>query len=97
MLAEESVKPALFFSDITSEWKMYRRYIDQQPKEDMQAQLKELTKNSILIAMFPYLSIIANIICLSIPVGTTSMEQNFSKMKMIKTRRRNHLGEMSLS
>ena len=56
---------------------MYRRYIAQQPKEDMKAQLKELTTNSMLIAMFPNLSFIANI-CLSIPVGTASVERSFS-------------------
>ena len=52
VLAEESVKPALVSSDITLEWKTYRRYIAQQPKEDMKAQMKELTTNSMLIAMF---------------------------------------------
>ena len=70
---EESVKPALVSSDITSEWKTYRRYIAPQPKEDMEAQLKELTTNSKLIVMFPNLSNIANI-CLLIPVGTASVE-----------------------
>ena len=29
VLAEESVEPALVSSDITSEWKTYRRYIAQ--------------------------------------------------------------------
>ena len=62
----------------------------------MKAKLKELTTNSMLIAMFPNLSVIANI-CLSIPVGTASVERNFSQTKMIKTRLRNRLGEMSLS
>ena len=62
---------------------MYRRYIAQQPKKDMKAQLKELTTNSMLIAMLPHLSVIANI-CLSIPVGTASVERSFSQMKMIK-------------
>ena len=42
VLAKENVKPALVSSDITSEWKIYCRYIAQQPKEDMKAQLKEL-------------------------------------------------------
>ena len=96
VLAEESVEPALVSSDITSEWKTYCRYIAQQPKEDMRAQLKELPTNSMLIAMFPDLSVIANI-CLSIPVRTASVESSFSQMKMIKTRLRNRLGEMSLS
>ena len=52
--------------------------------------------NSMLIAMFPNLSVIANI-CLSIPVRTASVERSFSQIKMIKTRLRNRLGEMSLS
>ena len=95
VLAEESVKPALVSSDITSEWKKYHRYITQQPKEDIKAQLKELTTNSMLIAMFPNLSVIPNI-CLSIPVGTASVEWSFSQMKMIKTQLRNRLGEISL-
>ena len=43
VLAEGSVKSALVSSDITSEWKMYHRYIAQQPKEDMKAQLKART------------------------------------------------------
>ena len=96
VLAEESIKPALVFSDITSEWKAYRRYITQQPKEDMKAQLKELTTNSMLITMFLNLSVIANI-CLSIPVGTASVKWSFSQMKMIKTHVRNRPGELSLS
>ena len=62
----------------------------------MKAQLKELITNSMLIAMFPTLSVIANI-CLSIPVRIASVEQSFPQMKMIKTRLRNRLGEMSLS
>ena len=41
VIAKESVKPALISYDITSEWKTYRRYIAQQPKEDMKAQLKD--------------------------------------------------------
>ena len=61
----------------------------------MKAQWKKLTKNSMLIAMFPNLGIIANI-CLSIPVGTASVERSFSQMKMIKTQLRNRLWSMSL-
>ena len=36
-------------------------------------------------------------ICLTIPIGTASVERSFSQMKMIKTRLRNRLGEKSLS
>ena len=46
--------------------------------------------------MFPNLSILANI-CLTIPVGTASIECLFSCMKMIKSRLRNRLGEPNLS
>ena len=35
--------------------------------------------------------------CLSIPVGTASVEINFSQMKIIKTRLKNRLGEQNLA
>ena len=34
-------------------------------------------------------------VCLSIPVGAASVERSFSRMKMIKTRLRNRLGEQN--
>ena len=46
--------------------------------------------------MFPNLSILANV-CLTIPVGTASVERSFSDMKMIKSRLRNRLREANLS
>ena len=46
--------------------------------------------------MFPCLNTLANV-CLSIPVGTTSVERSVSQMKMIKTQLRNRIGETSLS
>ena len=49
-----------------------------------------------LVEMFPHLSDHAKV-CLSIPVGTASVEQSFSQMKMIKTRLRNRLGEQNLA
>ena len=45
--------------------------------------------------MFPNLSILANV-CLTIPVGTASVERSFSHMKMV-SRLRNRLGEANLS
>ena len=36
-------------------------------------------------------------ICLSIPVGTASVDRSFSQMKLIKTRLRNWIGQSSLS
>ena len=35
-------------------------------------------------------------VCLTIPVGTASVECSFSQMKMIKTQLRNRLGEANL-
>ena len=46
--------------------------------------------------MFPNLSILANV-CLTIPVGTASVERSFSQMKTMKSRLRNRLGEANLS
>ena len=93
---EQLIMPALVSSDIHTEWKTYRRYITTQPKEETKKLLKELATNSMLVAMFPNLSALASI-CLSIPVGTASVERSFSQMKMIKTRLRNRLGERNLA
>ena len=49
-----------------------------------------------LHSMYPSLSTLAKV-CLTIPVGTASVEHSFSQMKMIKTRLRNRLGETNLS
>ena len=48
LLGEVITKPALISSDLYTEWKTFRRYITQQPKEDMKAKLKELTTNDML-------------------------------------------------
>ena len=88
--------PALISSDLETEWKTFRKYISNQSKEDANSQLKELSTSSMLETMCPSLSTLANI-CLTIPVGTASVERSFSQMKMIKTRLRYHLGEANLS
>ena len=62
----------------------------------MQAQLKQLASNEMLVTMFPNLSTLSTI-CLSMPVATASVERSFSQMKLIKTRLRNRMGERSLS
>jgi len=67
-----------------------------QPKEDMSSQLYDFSTNKTLKPMFPNLRTLANV-CMSLPVGTASVERSFSKMKMIKTRLRNRLSEKSLS
>jgi len=66
-----------------------------QPKEDMSSQLYDLSTIEMLKPMFPNLHTLANV-CMSLPVGTASVERSFSKMKMIKTRLRNKLSEKSL-
>ena len=70
--------------------------MSKQPKEDMTAQLKELAINDTIIALLPNLHKLA-VIFLSLPVATASVERSFSQMKMIKTRLRNRIGELSLS
>ena len=67
-----------------------------QPKDDISMQLKELLTNDMLIVLFPNLHKLATI-CLSIPISTTSAEQSFSDMKLIKNRHCNRLIKLSLS
>ena len=89
----EFLMPAVITSssDLPTEWKTFRRYITNQPREDIKEQLKELSTNSMMQTMFPNLSILANV-CLTIPV-----ECSFSHMKMVKSHLRNRLGETNLS
>ena len=88
--------PAFVNPDVPTEWKTFQRYITNQPKEDLNEQLKELSANPMLHTMCPSLSTLTKA-CLTIPVGTTSVECSFSQIKMIKTRRSNRLGETNLS
>ena len=62
----------------------------------MASQLHELVTNETLISMLPNLNTLTSI-CLTILIGTASVERSFSQIKMIKTRLRNRLGEKSLS
>lgn len=89
-------KAAIISRDVLTEWKTYRQLMTKQPKEDMTAQLKELAVNDTIIALLPNLHKLA-VIFLSLPVATASVERSFSHMKMIKTRLRNRIGELSLS
>ena len=94
----EFLMPAVITSssDLPTEWKTFGRYIINQPREDIKEQLKELSTNSVMQTMFPNLSILANV-CLTIPVGTASVDCSFSHMKMVKSHLRNWLGEANLS
>ena len=55
----------------------------------------ELSTNFMMQTIFSNLSILANV-CLTIPVGTASVERSFSHMKIVKSRLRNRLGEANL-
>ena len=98
VVGDEFLLPAVITSssDLPTEWKTFRRYITNQPREDIKEQLKELSTNSMMQTMFPNLSIPAKV-CLTIPVGTASVECSFSHMKMVKSHLRNRLGEANLS
>ena len=97
VLRDEFLMPPLITgSDLLTQWKTFRQYIRNQPRKDVKEQLKELTTNSMIQTMFPNLTILVNV-CLTIPVGTPSVERSFSHMKMIKSCLRNRLGEHNLS
>ena len=80
----EFAMPPFISSDLQTEWKTFGRYVTNQPKENMNEQLKELSTSSMLETVCPSLSILAKV-CPTLPVGTASVERSFSKMNMIKT------------
>ena len=81
-------KQAIITDGVKAEWTTFRHYIAKQPKEDMPSQLNNLLTCDMLKTMFPNLHTLANV-CITLPVGTASVERSFSQMKMIKTRLRN--------
>ena len=80
---EEYEKKALITTEVLAEWTTFRHYLAKQPKEDMASQLNNLLTTEMLKTMFPHLNTLANV-CMTIPVGTASVERSFSQMKMIK-------------
>ena len=90
------VKEGIISLDVRTEWKTYRQLLSKQLKDNLKTQLQELATNDTLIALLPNLYKFA-CCCLSLPIGTASVEISFSQMKLIKTRLRNRLGELSLS
>ena len=64
---------------------MYRQLLSKQPKDNLKTQLQELATNDALITLLPNLHKLA-CCCLSLPIGTASVERSFSQVKLIKTR-----------
>ena len=90
------MKEGIISLNVRTEWKPYRQLLCKQHKDNLKTQLQELATNDTLIALLPNLHKLA-CCCLSLPIGTASVERSFSQMKLIKTRLRNSLGELSLS
>ena len=88
------VKEGILSLDVRTE--TYFQLLSKQLKDNLKTQLQELATNDTLIALLPNLHKLA-CCCLSLPIGTTSVERSFSQMKLIKTRLCNRLGELSLS
>ena len=76
---EEYDKEALITTEVRAEWTTFRNYIAKQPQQDMASHLKNLVTSDMLK---PHLNNLANV-CMTIPVGTASVERSFSQMKMI--------------
>ena len=96
VVGDEFVMPAFVDSDLPTECKTYQRYIANQPKEDMNEQLKELFTNSMLETMCPSLNVLVKN-CLTCQKELHSVERSISRMKKIKSRLRNRLGNTNLS
>ena len=92
----ECMKEPLVSDETIIEWKNYRRFLAKHPKDGIGAQLQELVTNDMMGAMYPNLKSLGTV-CLTMPVTTASVEPSFSKMKIIKSRLRNRLSDISLS
>ena len=73
------MKEPLVSDEAIIEWKNYRRFLAQHPKDDgIGAQLQELVTNDMMGAMYHNLKSLGTV-CLTIPVTTASVERGFSK------------------
>ena len=61
-------------------------------ENDTKMQLKEFNSHEMLVTMFPNLNTLANI-CMTLHVSTTTVEQRFSQMKMIKNKAKESHGK----
>lgn len=78
----ECTKEPVISDETIIEWKNYRRFLAQHPKEKITTQLQELATNEMMGAMYPSLKELATI-CLTMPVTTASVERSFSNMKLM--------------
>ena len=92
----ECTKEPIVLDETMIEWKNYRCFLAQNPKEKITTQLQELATNDMMGAMYPSLKALVTI-CLTMPVTTASVKRSFSQMKLIKSRLRNRLSDLSLS
>ena len=77
----ECTKEPIVSDETMIEWKNYRRFLAQHPKEKITTQLQELATNDMMEAMYPSLRALATI-CLTMPVTTASVDRSFSQMKL---------------
>ena len=90
---KDYVKQPIISEEVVFEWKTYRQYMSQKSST---ANVGDLLTNETLVSMCPNLHKLANI-CLCLPVSTASVERSFSQMKLIKSRLRSRLSEISLT
>ena len=89
-------QPDIDAEDTEAEWKLFRRLIFTQYKNNsLHEVLSKLISRGDIAAAFPNLSRLAGIISV-LPVTTATVERSFSSMKLIKTRLRNRMGDDTL-
>ena len=96
MVSVEFTMPHFTSSDLQTDRKTFRGYITNQPKEDMNEQLKEWSTSSMLEIMCPSLSTLVKE-CQTLTVGTASVKRSFLLRKMLKIQVRITWEEVNLS
>ena len=77
------------------EWSSFRQFLKDNFSHLKQAEVvSNLCSNSSLAAIYPNMSVLARI-CRVIPIHTADVERTFSQLKLVKTRVRNRMNEMT--
>ena len=81
-----------------AEWKIFHRILFTQHRSEsgLQKIVTTFLASSALVAGFPNLASLARL-AVVLPVTTATVERSFSDMKLIKTRLRSRLGEVTLN